>query len=421
MSKPESDSKKCLQIPNDAHRPKPAKRVDPDMSKSYLPLCIPEMTGREKALVSECFDTNWVSYAGSYVGEFERLIAKESGGAHAVAVTSGTAALHLGLVLAGVKAGDEVVMPGISFVAPANAVRYLGAWPCFLDIDSVDWQLSPSRVREFLRTCRRESDGRLYNPETKRPVTCVMPVHLLGGLADSRALGAICDEFGLPMVEDTAECLGASFHDRNLAAPLGTMDEARRFLGTSFNGNKIITTGGGGAVICNEEASAERVKHLSTTAKTEPATFFHDELGFNYRLTNTAAAMGAAQIDTLSERVDRKREIARVYGEAFDDLKGVILHPEPENSRSSFWLYTLAFDFLSAPLIAHLEEARIQARPIWHPLSDLPYLRSECWNDGIAFGSGLVERAISLPCSHGLTGDDQERVMQVVRDYVQSR
>ncbi|MFT7303121.1 MAG: perosamine synthetase [Akkermansiaceae bacterium] len=202
------------------------------MSNSFIPLCIPEMTGREKALVSECFDTNWVSYAGSYVGEFERLIVGASGGAHAVAVTSGTAALHLGLVLAGVQAGDEVVMPGISFVAPANAVRYVGAWPCFMDVDASDWQLSPTRVREFLSSCERRADGRLYNPETKRPVTCVMLVHLLGGLADSRALGAICEEFGLPMVEDVAECLGASFLDRDLAAPLGTMDESRRFFGT---------------------------------------------------------------------------------------------------------------------------------------------------------------------------------------------
>ncbi|MDB4596925.1 DegT/DnrJ/EryC1/StrS family aminotransferase [Akkermansiaceae bacterium] len=379
------------------------------------------MTGREKALVSDCFDTNWVSYAGSYVGKFERLIAGTSGGAHAVAVTSGTAALHLGLVMAGVQAGDEVVMPGISFVAPANAVRYLGAWPCFLDVEPSDWQLSSVRVREFLSSCEQRSDGRLYNPETKRPVTCLMPVHLLGGLADSRALGSVCEEFGLPMVEDAAECLGASFHDRGLASPLGTMDESLRFLGTSFNGNKIITTGGGGAVICNDETASERIKHLSTTAKTEPATFFHDELGFNYRLTNTAAAMGVAQIATLAERVDRKREIAETYREAFINHPGLTLHPEPENCRSSFWLYTLELDRASAPLIAALGEAKIQARPIWHPLSDLPYLRNECWNDSMSFGEGLVERAISLPCSHGLSRSDQMRVIQVIQEYLESQ
>ena len=384
----------------------------------FIPLCVPEMTGREKALVSDCFDTNWVSYAGSYVGEFERLIAEASGAAHAVAVTSGTAALHLGLVMAGVQTGDEVIMPGISFVAPANAVRYLGAWPCFLDIDPSDWQLAPGRVREFLGSCWRNEQGRLINPNTHRPVTCIMPVHLLGGLADSRTLGAICEEFGLPMVEDVAECLGASFLDRNLASPLGTMDEARRFLGTSFNGNKIITTGGGGAVICNVQSSADRVKHLSTTAKTEPATFYHDELGYNYRLTNTAAAMGVAQIETLFERVDRKREIAAAYSTAFQDLEGVTLHPEPGNCRSSFWLYTLQLPEPSAPLITRLDEVGIQARPIWHPLSDLPYLRKECWNDGMATGSRLVERAISLPCSHGLGDEEQERVVREVRNFL---
>lgn len=386
--------------------------------RKFIPLCIPEMTGREKTLVSECFDTNWVSYAGSFVGEFEDLIAKASGADHAVAVTSGTAALHLALVMAGVRAGDEVVMPGISFVAPANAVRYLGAWPCFLDVDPGDWQLAPSRVREFLSSCQRRADGRLTNPATNRPVTCLMPVHLLGGLADSRALGALCEEFGLPMVEDVAECLGASFLDRDLGASLGTMDEARRFLGTSFNGNKIITTGGGGAVLCNDATGAARVRHLSTTAKPEPAAFFHDELGFNYRLTNTAAAMGVAQIETLPARVERKREIAGIYREAFGDLEGVEPHPEPKNCRSSFWLSTIALDRPSAPLIARLEEARIQARPIWHPLSDLPYLKKECWNDGIAFGTALVERAISLPCSHGLTREDQDRVVRTVREFL---
>jgi len=387
------------------------------MDSVFIPLCIPEMTGQEKALVSECFDTNWVSYAGSFVGEFESLIAESSGAAHAVAVTSGTAALHLGLVMAGVQAGDEVVMPGISFVAPANVVRYLGAWPCFSDVDESDWQLAPVRVREFLSACRRGQDGRLYNPQTDRPVTCILPVHLLGGLADTRALGEICHEFDLPMVEDAAECLGASFLDRALAAPLGTMSESRRFLATSFNGNKIITTGGGGAVICNEAAAAERVKHLSTTAKTEPTTFYHDELGFNYRLTNTAAAMGVAQIRSLEERVQRKREIAERYRSAFEEIDGWTTHPEPVNCRSSFWLYTLQLDRPSRPLIAQLEKARIQARPIWHPLSDLPYLRENCWNDGLPFGQQLVENAISLPCSHGLSEADQNRVIDEVSRF----
>ena len=388
------------------------------MSTSFIPLCIPEMTGREKALVGECFDTNWVSYAGSFVGQFEGLIAEASGAKYAVAMTSGTASLHIGLVMAGVVPGDEVLMPGISFVAPANAVRYVGAWPCFLDVDPSDWQLSPESVRKFLASCHRDEAGRLINPSTNRPVTCVMPVHLLGGLADSWAIGEICSEFGLPMVEDVAECLGASFSDRKMAAPLGTMDEAKRFLGTSFNGNKIITTGGGGALLCNVEASADRAKHLSTTAKTEPTRFYHDELGFNYRLTNIAAAMGVAQIETLAERVDRKREIASIYQEGFRDLQGVTLHPEPANCRSSYWLYTVELDRPSMPLIELLESERIQARPIWHPLSDLPYLRDECWNDGLAFGTGLVERAISLPCSHGLGSDDQQRIIQTVLRFM---
>lgn len=385
------------------------------MNQVFIPLCIPEMTGDEKALVGECFDTNWVSYAGSFVGTFEERIAEEAGCAHAVAVTSGTAGLHLALVMAGVKAGDEVVMPGISFVAPANAVRYVGAFPTFLDIEATDWQISADRIRKFLETCERSKGGELINPHTKRPVTCVLPVHLLGGLCDSSEIGKVCSDFDLPLVEDVAECLGARFHDRNMAAPLGSMDESRRFLATSFNGNKIITTGGGGAILTNCEKVAERARHLSTTAKSDVVQFMHDELGFNYRLTNTAAAMGVAQVASLAERVEKKREIAYLYATAFQDVPALTLHPEPENCRSSYWLYTMDLGQAVMPVIEALGTQKIQARPIWHPLSDLPYLRDKCWNDGLTFGAQLVERAISLPCSHGLTIEEQQRVEQVLQ------
>lgn len=388
------------------------------MSVDYIPLCIPEMTGGEKVLVSECFDSNWVSYAGAYVGRFEEEVASSCGAAHAVAVNSGTAALHLALVLAGVQPGDEVVMPGISFVAPANAVRYLGAWPCFLDIESSDWQISADRIRRFLESCEREKGGRLLNPRTGRPVTCILPVHLLGGMADSRAIGKVCDDFDLPMVEDAAECLGARFLDREMAAPLGTMDESRRFLGTSFNGNKIITTGGGGAVISNDADVAARARHLSTTAKPDPVSFFHDELGFNYRLTNTAAAMGVAQIETLGERVAKKRQLAARYGAALEGRSGVTLHPEPMNCLSSFWLYTVNLDRPSKEVVEELASRGIQSRPIWHPLPRLPYLESEVWSDGLRFGCRLVESAISLPCSHGLSLQDQDRVISELLDIL---
>lgn len=377
----------------------------------FIPLCIPSMTGKEKILTAECFDTNWVSYVGSFVGKFEEQIAVKSGAAHAIAVTSGTAGLHLGLRLAGVVAGDEVVMPGISFVAPANAVRYMGAWPVFLDIEESDWQISAPIIRRFLETCNRSSDGKLINPETKRPVTCIMPVHLLGGLCDTKEIGKICEEFGLPLVEDAAESLGAKFNDRALAAPIGTMDESRRFLVTSFNGNKIITTGGGGAVLTNDAEQVERVKHLSTTAKSDPVYFVHDELGYNYRMTNVAAAMGVAQIESLESRVQKKRQIAATYSSRLSQIKGCVVHPDTADYESSFWLYTLSLNQECRPVIDALEELKIQARPLWHPLPDLEYLSKDCWNDGLAFGRDLVSRAISLPCSHDLTADQQERVI----------
>jgi len=377
-----------------------------------IPLAVPKLSGRERDYILECLDTNWVSYAGPFVGRFEEALAETCGADSAVAVVSGTAALHVALILAGVMPGEEVLMPGITFVSPANAVCYVGAVPAFLDISGEDWQLHAEDVRRFIEDRCELKDGRLRNRATGRKIGAVLLVHLLGGLADSRAIGEVCAEFGLPLIEDAAECVGSRYDDRRLAAPLGCMPESKRFVAVSFNGNKIITTGGGGALLTNDWDLAARARHLTTTAKSDPVRFFHDELGYNYRMTNLAAAMGVAQLEVMEEHVAGKRRIASRYREAFDGHPGVErCHPEPAGCVSNYWLYTLMLSRDADPVIESMNRSGIMCRPIWHPMPELPYLKEICHAEELKFGAGFHRRAVCLPCSVGLEEEDQERVI----------
>jgi len=377
------------------------------------------MSGREKDYILECLETNWVSYAGPFVNRFEESLAKKCGADSAVAVTSGTAAIHVALILSGVKPDEEVIMPGITFVAPANAVRYTGAWPVLLDISEQDWQLHAGEIRRFLENRCELREGSLWSRITGRRIAAVLLVHLLGGLADSRMVGEVCAEFGLPLIEDAAECVGSRYNDRRLAAPLGVMPESNRFVAVSFNGNKIITTGGGGALLTNDPERAARIRHLTTTAKSDPVRFFHDELGYNYRMTNLAAAMGVAQLEVLGEHVAEKRRIASAYRKAFLGHPGVaICHPEPAGCISNYWLYTLLLKKDSNPVVEAMNEMGIMCRPIWHPIHELPYFKEVCHSEELQFGERFHRRAICLPCSVSLKESEQVRVIEMLREVL---
>jgi len=385
-------------------------------SETFIPLAVPQVTGKEIEYLQECLDTNWLSYAGPHVSRFEEALAAAAGANHAVAVASGTAALHLALILAGVKPGDEVVMPGVSFVAPANACRYVGAWPTFTDVSPTDWQWDIDALERFLETsCRREG-GSLVNTRTGRRLAALMPVHLLGGMADLDRVLRLAEAFDLPVVEDAAECLGASYKHRGIGAPAPNNAKLTRIVCTSFNGNKIITTGGGGAVLTNDEELARRARHLSTTAKADRIEFFHDELGYNYRLTNLAAAVGLAQLDALDDYAERKRTIAARYAEGLAAIPGVAPCPEPAGVRSTFWMYTALFPGDIRALITRLDELNVMARPLWMPLYRLPEFQ-HCFIDGNSVSEDLYRRAVSLPCSTSLTESDQKYVMKAIRYY----
>jgi perosamine synthetase len=365
--------------------------------------------------VVNALETGWVSYVGPHVQKFEEVLAEASGAPFVAAMNSGTSALHIALILAGVDAGHEVVMPAVSFVAPANAIRYCRAWPTFVDIRANDWQMSAEETRRFIvEDCRATPEG-LVNKQTGRVVKAIMLVHLLGGMGDVDAFAKIAEEFGLFLIEDAAECLGATYKDRRIADSNPHIDPRRRFIATSFNGNKIVTTGGGGALFAHDEIAARRAKHLSTTAKADPIEFYHDELGYNYRLSNLSAALGVGQMEMLDEHVARKRAIASNYRTSLCDAPGVAqVHPEPADCRPTFWMFTVRLDRHARPMVDELGKSGIVCRPIWRPIPELPAMVGSTSWGALPVSAELCKSAISLPCSTHLTLANQTRVVDAL-------
>jgi len=378
----------------------------------FIPLCIPNIGVTERAYVQECLEAGWVSSAGPFVERFEREFAETLGVSHAVAMASGTAALHTALLLAGVQPGDEVILPSLSFIAPANAVRYVRAWPTFLDVDPHYWQLDPAELRAFLRDDCTRSGGVLRNRRTGRRVVAVLPVDILGHPCDLPAINKIVEEYGLALVEDATESLGALCGGR----PLGQRSRLTCF---SFNGNKLMTTGSGGMVVTDDPQLARRARYLSTQAKDDALEFVHQEIGYNYRLTSVQAALGCAQLERLEAFVAAKRRIAARYAEGLRELPGIHLMKEAPWATACYWMYTILVDPERCPtdsrsLLQELAARNIETRPLWQPLH-----RSPAHHQSFARACPVADRlnrlALSLPCSTGLTEEDQRRVIAAVR------
>jgi perosamine synthetase len=376
--------------------------------KASIPLSVPEMGGNEWLYIKECLDTGWVSSVGSYVDRFEKMIAETCGVTHAVATASGTAALHVALQLAGVGPDDEVLLPTLTFIAPANAIRYLGARPIIMDVDPHYWQMDPQKVHDFLTTECIYRDGKLHNKLSKRQVKAILPVHLLGHPCDMDPLVELADRFELKIIEDATESLGSTYRGRPTGG-IGTMGCL------SFNGNKIITTGGGGAIITNSELLAKRARYFTTQAKDDPFEYIHHEVGYNYRLTNVQAAMGVAQLERLPSYVAAKRSNTQTYNSHFSHIAGLTLPKEADWARSNCWLYMVlisakSFGESSRELSRRLKVESIETRPFWRPVHrQVPYL--DCQSYRIEVADRLYEQGISLPCSVGLTRDQQDRVI----------
>ncbi len=303
----------------------------------FIPLIVPEMRGNEWKYVKECLDTNWVSSVGSYVDRFEKMVAEQAGTKYAIATVNGTAALHVALLLAGVEAEDEVLVSSLTFIAPANAIRYVGAWPVFIDAEPKYWQIDPKGVVDFLDQGCRWDGKELRNRRTGRRVKAILPVHILGHPADLDPILEVAKKYSLPVIEDATEGLGARYHGKSL----GSLGAAGCF---SFNGNKIITTGGGGMLVTDDADWAARARYLTTQAKDDPIEYVHKAVGYNYRLTNPLAAMGCAQMEQLDAFVEKKREIAKRYRESLISHPGIHLPEEAGWAFSTFWMYTVLID-----------------------------------------------------------------------------
>lgn len=356
----------------------------------------PSFSGNEWAYVKECIDTGWVSSVGSFVDRFERDLAAVTGAKHAVVVSNGTSGLQIALQVSGVNPGDEVIIPALSFVATANAVMHCGAQPHFADSDAASLGLSAAALADYLPTVIEQRAGVSVNRHTGRRIAAIVPMHTFGHPADMPALMALADRYQLTVVEDAAESLGSQIDGRHT----GTHGRCAML---SFNGNKIVTTGGGGAIITNDTQLAKRAKHLTTTAKQPHKwAFIHDEVAFNYRMPNLNAALGCAQLEQLDGFVAAKRELAQRYAQAFADVPGVTLFLERAGTRANYWLQTLILDRAVADqrdaILTHTNDAGQMTRPVWELLTQLPMYRA-CPAMATPVACDLALRIINLPSS----------------------
>lgn len=368
-------------------------------TKDFTPLHEPYFQGNELSYVKDCVESTFVSSVGAYVDRFERDLAEYTGARRAVAVINGTSALQIALQLAGVESGDEVVVPALSFVATANAARYIGAIPHFADSNETSLGLDPVALREWLdSTAERTSDG-CRNRFTGRRIRALVPMHTFGHPCDMDGLMAVAHDHGLILVEDAAESLGSRYG----GCHTGTFGLMGTF---SFNGNKVITTGGGGAILTDDERLADRAKHLTTTAK-QPHRweYVHDEIGYNFRMPNVNAALGCAQLEQLQDFLASKRCLYNMYSAAFSGLEQVNVMREPTGCESNYWLQTLILVEKAAGerdnILAATNDAGLMTRPAWRLLNKLKPYR-ECPSAPLPVATSLERRIINIPSSSGL-------------------
>ncbi|MCX7620328.1 MAG: aminotransferase class I/II-fold pyridoxal phosphate-dependent enzyme [Acidimicrobiales bacterium] len=375
------------------------------MERIYL--SPPDVGERERELLLDAFDSGWIAPLGPHVDEFEREFAARLGLSDAVALASGTAGLHLALLVLGIGPGDDVVLPSLTFAATANAVRYVGARPCFVDSTPVSWNIDPDLVAEELDERARSG----------RPARAVIAVDLYGQCANYDRLEALCAEHGIPLIADAAESLGATYRDK----PAGSFGTVAVF---SFNGNKIMTTSGGGMLVSNDSRLTARARHLATQAR-EPALHYeHRDVGYNYRLSNLLAALGRAQLESLDHKIARRRTIHERYREAFSDLDDVAFMPIDPNGTPNWWLTVLTIDEATGirpdDLCRSLDAADIEARPAWKPMHLQPAFRDFPMRDG-RIAEAVFRTGVCLPSGSNLTDSDQDRVIDVVRAALQAR
>jgi perosamine synthetase len=390
-------------------------RFEPEApaAAGQIPLCASEITGNDWAYVKECLDSGWVSTAGPYVGRFERELAQYVGTKFAIATNAGTAALHISLLVSGVQPDDEVIVSDMTFIAPVNAIRYVGAWPVLIDAEPDYWQMDVQRLSDFLARDCTSSNGHLRNRRSGRRVTTLMPVHLLGHPCDLDPMRELAAKYGLLFIEDSTESLGATYK--------GTKIGAGGLSSLSFNGNKLITTGGGGAIVTDDPDLAARAMYLVTQAKDDPLEYVHHAVGFNYRMPSLSAALGCSQLERIEKHLDAKRRIVSRYVAGLSGVPGISLMPRASWASPAWWLYTVRIDkrgygHSSRELMRLLAREGIHCRPVFQPMHESK-AHAGCQAVGGEVAAGIVATALSLPSSVGLTEEDQDRVIATIKEF----
>ena len=371
--------------------------------KERILLSLAHMGGGEKKYVEEAFSTNWIVPLGPNVNEFEKRLEQYLGDGHVVALSAGTAALHLGLVMLGVGKGDEVICQSLTFSASANPICYQGASPVFVDSEPDTWNMDPEALERAIIE-RRNITGKYPK--------AIIPVHLYGMPSKMDEINAIAKNYGIPVLEDAAEALGSSYKGRKCGT-IGT------YGALSFNGNKIITTSGGGALVCPDEESAGRVKFYATQAREARPYYYHEVIGYNYRLSNVSAGIGCGQMEVLPEHVARRREIHALYRELLADVPGIKVHDNPDsNFDSNFWRSTMLIDPATGrtpdEVRLALEEENIETRLLWRPMHMQPVFADAPYYGGTV-GEDLFNRGLCLPSGSSLSDDDIRRVCEAIK------
>jgi perosamine synthetase len=362
-------------------------------NKEFIPLHAPVFNGNEKKYVNDCIDSTFVSSVGEYVNKFEKMICDYTGAKFAIATTNGTSALHMSLILAGVERDTEVITQALTFVATTNAIAYLGAYPAFIDSEKDNMGMCPQGLSEFFNKYVEMREGSAFNKQTGRKIKACVPMHVFGNPVDTDALVIICDKYNVTLIEDAAESLGSYYK--------GAHTGIRGSMGTlSFNGNKIVTCGGGGMIVTNDESLAKKAKHLTTTAKRPHAwEFFHDEVGYNYRLPNLNAAMACAQMESLPMFVENKRETAKQYREFFANTD-IRFFDESSDCKSNFWLNAIQLknrterdEFLNLT-----NKNGVMTRPLWVLMNELPAF-ANCFSMPLTHAKKYADTIVNIPSS----------------------
>lgn len=359
-----------------------------------VPLSVPKFIGNEKKYLEECINTTFVSSVGQFVDRFEKDMASYTGAKRAIVCVSGTNALHMAMILAGVERDDEVLTQALTFIATCNAISYIGAHPVFIDVDKSTMGLSPDAVRKWLSKYAIIKDGQCYDTNTGRRVKACVPMHTFGHPVRIEELAAICDEYHIELVEDAAESIGSRYKGvhTGLFGKVGAL---------SFNGNKTITTGGGGMLLFMDEELGALAKHLTTQAKVPHRwEFKHDHIGYNYRMPNINAALGCAQLEHLDEYIADKRETAKVYAEYFKDKDGIEFFTEPENCYSNYWLNAVILPDHDKQLefLQETNDNGVMTRPIWELMNRLPMFEY-CQHDELMNTIWFADRVVNIPSS----------------------